>query len=212
MFYKYVIFDMDGLIFDSEYLIYEIVRDRMALHGYDLPPDFFATTLGICNEDSDILFAERYPGYAYNADTDIEEFKKRIADGHLRVKPGLPELLEHLEKLGVRKCIASSNERWAIDLCLNSAGLTERFEFILSAESVEQCKPAPDLFLAAAEKLGASPGECLVLEDSMPGLNAAFAAGCPVIAIPDMAQPPQDVAERCLGVHETLHDVTKLFS
>lgn len=211
LFFKYVIFDMDGLIIDSERLAFEVLRDHLREFGEDLSVDFFLELTGISDSESNELLKHRYKDLPFCLAEIKLEYARRVAAGMLKAKPGVFELLDKLEALGVRKCIGSSNIMEAIESNLNVVSLAGRFEFFVCDGVVELCKPSPDIFLKAAEMFCAPPSECLVLEDSLNGILAAEAAGCPVIMIPDLMTPTTEISQKCLGVYGSLLDVAELF-
>ena len=114
------------------------------------------------------------------------------------VKPGLFELLDVLDTRGIKKCVATSTARSRADQLLSTAGLRGRFGTLIGGDSVSRGKPHPDIFLTAAETAGVKPENCLVLEDSAAGMEAAAAAGMRCIAVPDMS-PPDAAASACVN-------------
>jgi len=210
--FKNVIFDMDGLMIDSELLMFEVFRDYLSQTEPPLTMDFFQHVIGKSTAEGNVLLENRYPGVAFDEAVLLDMYTRCIDEGRLKIKPGLYELLDTLDRLGVKKSIASSNILEIIELCLAPLGLLERFDFIVCDGMVEKCKPAPDLHLEAARLMGAKPEDCLILEDSEPGVCAGLAAGGKVIAIPDIIPIPERYAKKCYAVLDSLHDVNKLFA
>lgn len=205
--FKHVIFDMDGLLVDSERLNFEILREDMASDGHALTEAFFINLIGKSYEEGAAILAGAFPGYIYRTDDLLDEYYRRMDTGLLAVRPGVFELLDRLDTLGIKKCIASSNFLDVIGRTVAAVGLAGRFDFIVDAYSVARRKPFPDIYLAAAQYFGVRPAECLVLEDSPPGVTAALAAGCSVVAIPDFLPPSPELAAQCLGVYNSLSEV-----
>lgn len=108
------------------------------------------------------------------------------------VKYGLYELLDWLKSAGIKTAVASSSTRRAVLRNLESAGITDKFDVIVSGEMAARSKPAPDIYLKACELLGESPKDCIALEDSRNGLWAAHNAGCRVIMVPDLWQADEE--------------------
>lgn len=204
---KCVIFDMDGLMVDSERLTYMIMRDYYRTADTDFTLDYYKTLIGISIDETCDKLIEDYPHQPLNIDGFRDIYVQCVADGQLCVKPGLYELLDHLDTLHIPKAVASSNTSDAIDYSLQHIGVLKRFSVIICDGMVARCKPAPDLFLKAAQLLGFAPKNCLVLEDSEAGVRAAHAAGCPVIMIPDLIQPSGEIAAMCCAVCDSLSDV-----
>ena len=134
-------------------------------------------------------------------------FDDYIRKHGLPVKPGLSELLDFLASEHIGTAIASSNDRDKIDRNLRLAGLEDYFNTIISGEDIVESKPDPEIFLKAAGELGVAPENCLVLEDTPRGAEAAEAAGIPVILVPDMISPDGEAASRAEAVLKDLFQV-----
>ena len=207
---KYILFDIDGLMVDSEKLSFSLIREIVREHGFDLSLDFYRQTIGINQKTGARLFSEAYPGIdgqrdIYDAFT--PRYEAAVKQGGLEPKPGLFELLDELDRRSIRRAAASSNVKRVVMANLTSIGALSRMDAIVCDGMVKRVKPFPDLFLKAAELLGASPAECLVLEDSTAGVQAAHAAQMPVIVIPDLIEPTADTLSLCLGQMDSLLDV-----
>lgn len=182
-----VIFDMDGVIVDSEPLHYESEKRVLSRLGYDFPREIHRKYIGYANEYEfwqDLL--EEY-GVSLNIQTLILEkqdyFFKHLS--HITIiKPALT-LLERLKKVSISIALASSSGRELIQKILDTFSLNHFFTVIQSGDDVKNGKPAPDIFLLTAEKLGVKPGECIVIEDSLNGVKAGHAAGMTVVAVPN---------------------------
>ena len=191
MIVKAVIFDMDGLMFDTERLARDAWRRAMAEHDYTLSDDLYLTVVGRTLEDTCRLFVETL-GPALPI-ADIEAAKARYLRETLEPRPplkqGLLILLDGMEALRLPMAVASATVRAEVERRLAGVGLLRRFGAIVGGDEVARGKPAPDLFLLAAERLGANPGDCVVLEDSEAGVRAAAAAGMIPIMVPDLVEP-----------------------
>ncbi len=201
-----VLFDMDGLMINSEQLVYEIMRDY---YGADFPIEFYTQLIGISDAESQTLLRDGYPDRYLDTNQLMQEYNRRIEAGHLQAKPGLIALLDTLDLFGIPKAVASSNKLPPIERCLQSIGVRDRFEVIVCDGMGARCKPAPDLFLRAAELLRQPPQHCLVLEDSAAGIRAGHAAECPVIMVPDLFQPTQEIEKLCHAVVPSLFVVNE---
>lgn len=206
---KAVIFDMDGLIFDSERLYAKANVKTAKTLGLDKDEAYFYQFVGIGAQD----MAERMKE-AFDDDLVDEFFRLGEEDAHelllhgeVPTQPGLYELLDYLDDAGIEKVIASSSEVYMIDVMTKNAGIRDRFSAIHGGNQVEQTKPAPDIFELAWSNLGVSKEETLVLEDSINGVLAAYAAGIPVIMVPDTVEPTDEVRDKALAVVNNLSEV-----
>ena len=214
--YSAVIFDMDGLLFDTEIVYYEAsqaIADKMGI-PYD--KELYLRFLGVSDEEVWANYHEIYAEYGEETiqafiDDSYQETLRRFASGQVQLKPGVHELLAFLEEKNVPKVVASSNKRKIIELLLEKNNLLHRFETIVSAENVERAKPDPEIFLQAHKYLGTPKEQTLILEDSQYGVLAAFAAEIPVVMIPDLLSPSKELAKKTIGVVSSLHEVPPIF-
>jgi len=205
-----VIFDMDGLLFDTERLYLEQCRTTERELGLNIPSEIHEETIGIREDDAKQVYISRF-----GPDFPVEQFMLRTKalvlayiDGHgIPVKNGAFELISELRRMEVCIVLASSSTRRVIEKYLVKAGWPPVFDRIISGEEVAAGKPAPDIFLAAAESVGVGPEECLVLEDSNNGIRAAFAAGMKPVMIPDVKPPDPDVREMVYKIYSDLRGV-----
>ena len=206
---KAVIFDMDGLIFDSERLYAKANVKTAKTLGLDKDEAYFYQFVGIGAQD----MAERMKE-AFDDDLVDEFFRLGEEDAHelllhgeVPTQSGLHELLDYLDDAGIEKVIASSSEVYMIDVMTKNAGIRDRFSAIHGGDQVKQTKPAPDIFELAWSNLGVSKEETLVLEDSINGVLAAHAAGISVIMVPDTVEPTDEVRDKALAVVNNLSEV-----
>ncbi|EPM6850943.1 HAD family hydrolase [Enterococcus hirae] len=210
--YKAVIFDMDGLLFDTEIVYYEasqMVADQM---GFPYDKELYLKYLGVSDEEVWANYHQIFASFGKNnvqkfINDAYEETIRRFSLGAVQLKPGVIELLDFLEEHRIPKVVASSNQRHIIELLLEKNQLANYFETIVSAENVKRAKPDPEIFLLAHEYLGTKKQETLVLEDSKNGILAAASAEIPVIMIPDLLAPSEDLQQKTLAVLSSLHEV-----
>jgi HAD superfamily hydrolase (TIGR01509 family) len=197
-----IIFDMDGLMLDTE-RIAQLAWQRAARdHGYDFPDTVFRGVVGLKLPDVEAYIRRNLgddfpflPVY-HSKQARVAQY---VAENGLPLKPGLLELLDAIDARRLKKAVASSSPRRTIDQNLERLGLAGRFDALVGGDQIERGKPAPDIFLAAARHLEISPQACLVLEDSNAGVQAAHAAGMYTVMIPDMVPPAP--AARALAHH-----------
>ena len=172
---KAVLFDMDGLLFDSERVSEEIIINAVRTQGYEVSKETLLSTLGVTDVVARKIIADAVPG------VDVERVWKDFAEGmfalakagNMPLKAGAIKLLDALDSRGIPAAVASSNSEYAVRLYLRCAGIEDRFRVVVTRAEGLRSKPAPDLFLKAAEALDVSPQSCLVLEDSVNGIKAA---------------------------------------
>ncbi|MDH7489994.1 MAG: HAD family phosphatase [Anaerolineae bacterium] len=197
MAYRAVIFDMDGLMLDSERMARDAWRRALADWGLALPDDVYFQLIGREAADTKAILARAY-GPALPVEEAYARKQRYLEEGMLHggipTKPGLHALLDLLDARGIRKAVASSTHRPLVVQKLELTHLLERFEVVVCGDEVRNGKPAPDVFLLAAERLGVPARDCIVLEDSEPGIRAARAAGMTPILVPDLKPPSPEIA------------------
>lgn len=192
-----VLFDMDGLMFDTERLARQGWESALTEHGYSLADDFYLTIVGRAIPDvRALLFSEYGPDLPFEAiytrrQQIYEELLER--DG-VPLKPGLVPLLEFLRSHRVPLAVASSTPRAFGERKIAASGLGHFFRAFAFGDEVSNGKPAPDVFLLAARRLGVPIASCVVIEDSEAGIRSAHAAGALALMVPDAKQPGPEVA------------------
>lgn len=184
-----VIFDMDGLMFDTEVVARMAWRKALADHGLQIGDEAYIQIVGRTQQDTTRILRE-----VLGDELPVEEIRARkIAhlEAHLEqhgvpLKPGLAALLDELDELRLPRAVASSTYRAIVERRLAVTGLRQRFHAVVGGDQVAQGKPAPDIYLAAREQLGVPAEGCLVLEDSAAGIQAAHAAGMIPVLVPDL--------------------------
>jgi len=207
-----IIFDMDGLLFDTETLYQEAILLAAAEGGHEIAVDVFNRTVGLPWAESRALLLSHF-GEAFRVDefqaTWVRHFWV-IAETRLALKPGALELLDTLDQFRLPRAIATSSSRRTVERHLTAHNLMGRFEEIVGHGDYEKGKPAPDPFLKAAERLGVEPRLCLALEDSHNGIRSASSAGMMTIMVPDLLEPTDEIRALCIFVARDLHDVRRL--
>ena len=207
-----VVFDMDGLLFDTEALYQEAFTQVASEKGYNMPLAVFHSMVGHpwpVNRDQ---LLSHY-GPAFPADEFGAAVRQRFisaADTRLRLKPGVLELLDLLDKLRLPCAIATSSRRDTVQHHLEAHALHGRFHAVVAQGDYAASKPAPDPYLNAAKRLGVDPRLCLALEDSHVGVRSASSAGMTTIMVPDLLQPTDEVRRLCAHVATDLHEVRGL--
>jgi HAD superfamily hydrolase (TIGR01509 family) len=202
---KGAIFDHDGLMFDTEKIWQKNWQKQAQAMGIVLPEEF---KHDICGSSGELMnsVVKKY----YGVDDGSEIIAKVVAGVHqdeavsIEDKKGLREILAMFQKHGVVMAVASSSPEEMIKKNLKNAGVDEYFQAVVSGQHVAHGKPAPDIFLLAAEKIGVDPKNCYVFEDAMNGVKAGYAAGCRTIMIPDMTQPDDAIRQMASAVYPSL--------
>jgi HAD superfamily hydrolase (TIGR01509 family) len=207
-----VVFDMDGLLFDTETLYQEAALLAAAEGGHKATGDIFFQLIGVpWARGRELLLGH------FGDDFPVDDFVtvwvrhfEAIAATRLALKPGVIELLDLLDTLRLPRAIATSSSHHTVVQHLDAGGLTGRFDAIVGAGDYAHGKPAPDPFLAAAARLGIAPAECLALEDSHNGVRSAAAAGMMTIMVPDLLPPTDEIRALCAHVAAHLDEVRRL--
>jgi HAD superfamily hydrolase (TIGR01509 family) len=203
-----VIFDMDGLLVDTEAPVRDALMSAAAAIGRDLPVAVFMSMVGTTSAHSDRVLVEHF-GEGFELEAYLAEVRRLLElsfDIGVPLKPGAAELLALLDELGLPKALVTSSSRRAVDRHL-PAEVVARFSALITSESVENGKPHPEPYLKAAAALGIAPEDCLALEDSHNGVRSAHAAGMMAVMVPDLLEATDEMREKTIAIAETLHDV-----
>jgi HAD superfamily hydrolase (TIGR01509 family) len=207
-----VVFDMDGLLVDTEVLIRDLMTELAPRFGAELPEHVFQQMVGLPSEASDAV-ARAHFGPDFPLEALYAEVSRRVhaaCEVGVALKAGVVELLDHLDAARLPRAIATSSSHAAVQRTLGPSGILPRFDAIVAAGDYARGKPNPDPFLTAAERLGIEPGLCLALEDSHNGVRAAHAAGMMTVMVPDLLAPTDEMRAKCLAIAESLHHVLDL--
>jgi len=209
---KAVVFDMDGLLINTEVLWRDGMIGAAKAIGLDLPMDAFKRIIGTPAARTREILHEEF-GDDFDVDAYLDDAARRFhedVDLENLLKAGVIELLDHLDQAGLPRAIATSSPHEAVEAHLTPSGVLTRFDAVIARGDYEQGKPAPDPFLNAAKALGVAPEDCLALEDSHAGVRAAHAAGMMTVMVPDLLDPTEEMREKCVHIAESLHHVRAL--
>lgn len=204
---KAVVFDMDGLMFNTEDVYTLVGHELLRRRGHEFSPELKNEMMGLPPQASFEIMIHRCrlpDRWRELADESNKLFIDMLYE-RLAPMPGLIELLDALEAAGIPKAIATSSARAMLDACLVRFDMHPRFRFFLTAEDVTRGKPDPEIYLTAASRFELNPGELLVLEDSQNGCKAAAAAGAFTVAVPAEHSSTHDFASASL-VADSLSD------
>ncbi len=211
---KAVIFDMDGVIFDSERAYIEC--DKIVAEKYGLPnmEEVAYRCIGTTIERTKQILKEYY-GEDVPVEALFEEatllFREKYKETGIPVKDGVRELLSWLKENRIPTALASSTLTKVVKQELTVVGLIDYFDVIIGGDMVTRSKPAPDIFLKAIETLGKTPEDCMIIEDSFNGIRAAHAAGSHPIMVPDILQPDGEIRTLAENVFPSLYEVLEYF-
>lgn len=190
-----ILFDMDGLVLDTEKLYTRFWQEAANMLGYPMTKEQ-ALGMRSLNRGAGLAKMQSYFGSEVDYDAirakRIELMDTFVEKEGVTLKPGIRELLAYLKEQGIKTAIATSSPLERTVLYLTSVGLEKSFDELVSGYMVEKGKPEPDIYLYAAKKLDVKPEHCIVLEDSPAGILAAYRAGCLPVMIPDQDEPDEE--------------------
>lgn len=212
---KAVIFDMDGVLLDTESVCFECWKRAGQERGIPDADQAYRLCIGSNTNDTMEILRNRY-----GADFDAPAFYARTgelfhiieAEKGLALMPYVVECLQGLKKAGFRLSLASSTRTPAVHRQLTAAGIFDFFESIVCGDTVLHSKPAPDIYLKACESLGLSPAGCIAVEDSPNGVRAATAAGMRCVMVPDQIQPSEEIRALAWNIIPSLQPLCELLT
>ena len=205
-----VLFDMDGLVLDTEKLYCRFWREACAHFGFSMT---FEQALRMRAANSQLSEANLHEFFGPGADywairaKRIEMMDAFIEENGVDLKPGILELLDYLDEHRIPRAITSSAPPERIRAHLSRHGLDKRFDCLCSGHQVKTGKPAPDIYLYGAACLGLPPENCLALEDAPTGIEAAYRAACHPVLIPDQDSPGEETISKCFAKADSLKDI-----
>lgn len=210
---KAVIFDMDGVLIDTEKHYNAAWCEAARMAGFDFKREH-ALMLRSC----DARLASEMMKDIFGADFDyfaIREVRRRLVAERLEKyglekKPGIDEILVFLHEKGIKAAVATATPITLTLQHLEEIGVRDQFDKIVSAKQVEHGKPAPDVYLYACEQIGEEPSDCIAVEDSPNGIQSAYAAGCKPVMVPDLTQPDEEIKPLLYAVVDSLADIRGL--
>ena len=208
---KAIIFDMDGLMIDSERVTFECYQERLKDMNLTMDEEFYKTLLGKPIKGIYQRFYDVY-GNDFPIENVIQDVHQLMAERFetegVPVKKGLVELLHYLKDNNYKTIVATSSNRDRVDKILAQAKITEFFDDPICGDEVTKGKPNPEVFLKSCQKLGVNVDEAIVLEDSEAGIQASYDANIKVICIPDMKYPEKQYEEKTFKILKDLTEVT----
>ena len=211
--YTGAIFDVDGVLFDTERIYQQTWHEMAAERGTELDSDFVKVISGTSGARMHQVIEQYYhvTDGAALAEECRSRIRRKLSVG-VPVKEGVREILEFFKGKGMPIAVASSSFARQIEANLHKANLRSYFSEVVSGTEVEYGKPAPDIFLRAASRLGCKPQECFVFEDSENGIRAGYAAGCTTIMVPDLIEPSSEIRQYCTKICGDLVEARKEIS
>ena len=209
-----VVFDMDGLLVDTETVIFRAMQHVAGALGADLPFETFQRMVGLQDAASNEIvvqhFGEGFDLAAWTASVRAHCHEQMAAG--VALKAGVVEILDYLAEADLPCAIATSSSLASVERNLTPGGLIERFTALITREVQTQGKPHPEPFLKAAAALGVAPEDCLALEDSHNGVRSASSAGMMTVMVPDMLDPTEEMRSLTVRIAADLHVVRELLA
>lgn len=207
---KGVIFDMDGLMIDTEKHYNQFLCRAANELGFPMKREHALMLRSLDKRLAGPLM-QKYLGAAYDHQRVKERYNKYVdeyfATHEIEVKPGLFQLLEYLREQHYITCVATATARNRALTFLKKIGAAQYFTYLCSGHELENSKPAPDIYLKTAKEMGLKPSDCIALEDSPNGVRAASSAGCCTIMVPDLTQPDEEIRNLIFAKADTLTEV-----
>lgn len=210
---KAVIFDMDGVLIDTEKWLNKYWVQSAREAGYDAKPEHALGIRSLAGKYAapylQNIFGTEFPYWTIR-ERRKELMKEHIAKHGIEKKPGVDEVLDYLKAKGIKVAVATATDPARTAEYLKKIGIYEKFDKIVCATMVENGKPKPDIYLYACEQIGEKPEDCIAVEDSPNGIISATTAGLRTIMVPDLTEPDEETAKRIVAKAETLYDIILL--
>ncbi len=210
---KGIIFDMDGVLIDTEKLYNRFWCEAAAIFGYDMKREHAlmirSTSAPVAIPMLEEKLGRGFPYYEVKKKR-IEIMNEYIDKNGVEVKKGAHELLDYLKENGIKAAVATSSDMERTNKYLTMAGLYGKFDCYVSGVNVARSKPFPDIYIEAAKQLGLDTKDCFAVEDSPSGVKSAYAAGCKTIIVPDLDEPDEDMRSKAYAICESLDKILDL--
>ena len=209
-----VIFDMDGVLIDTEKYYCRCWKQAFAEFGYEMTDEQAMTTRSLGRPHAPLHYKKMFgDGVDYPA---VRKRRQELVEACIRTegiqrKKGVMELLNFLKDRGIQTAVATSTDTERTNRCLQLAGLENCFDHLYTAVMVKEGKPSPDVYLYACEQLGLPPEACMAVEDSPNGVLSAWQAGCKVVMVPDLTRPTEEMKPMLYACVEDLTRMMELF-
>ncbi len=205
-----VIFDMDGVIFDTESLYFNVWEKVFEENNYKITKEIYTSVMGTGRDNVKKVYKEIYgqnlPIEHMYKTKDIRVLKA-IDENKVNLKKGVREILDYLIHKGYMICLATSAKQKRVYKQLKWANILDKFDYILCGDEIKKSKPNPEIFLTVAKKMNLDINECIVIEDSAAGLKAAYDAGMKVVHIPDLKEADHEMRK---NIHFSFHELNEL--
>lgn len=209
-----VVFDMDGVLFDTERVYTEAWYEVGGNHNMKDLDEVVLHCVGLNHTDARNYFKEKYgqdfPVEQFTNETS-KRFQELIEENGLPIKPGVLEMLKYLKDKGIKTAVASSSKRENIERHLSEAGFLKYFQYLIGGDMVEHGKPHPDIYSKACKGLGVLPGHAIAVEDSPNGIRSASGAGIKTIMIPDLIEPTSEIEALLYNKFDNMHQMHEFF-
>ena len=204
-----VVFDMDGLLIDTEAVWRDVQMAEAEAKGLDLSLSVIESFIGLPWQENRLKLQAHF-GPDFDVEAYVQATVRRhdaLCQGGAALKTGVVELLDLLDELKLPRAIATSSDRQVVTERLGPNGLLARFHAVVGNEDCTRFKPHPQPYLNAAHAMGIDPAACLALEDSHNGVRSAAAAGMMTVMVPDLLPATEEISALCVAVAASLHEV-----